>query len=80
LRLFASGAALDLADLIALLTDIGSINRFNGDGLLEKARRLLAREIAEVLGESESDAEASIDEALAAGGRDRARPKARSGV
>src|SRR5690242_14169287 len=28
LRLFASGAALDLADVIALLTDIGSINHF----------------------------------------------------
>jgi RNA polymerase-interacting CarD/CdnL/TRCF family regulator len=79
-RLFASGAALDLAELIALLTDIAGINRFNGDGLLEKARRLLAREIAEVLGESESAAEASIDDALAAGGRGRPRPKARSGV
>jgi RNA polymerase-interacting CarD/CdnL/TRCF family regulator len=79
LRLVTSGAALDLADVIVLLTDIG-INRFQGGSLLEKARRLLAREIAEVLGESESVAEASIDEALAAGGRGRARPKVRSGV
>ncbi len=81
LRLFASGAALDLADVIALLTDIAGINRFHGGGgLLEKARRLLAREIAEVMGESESDAEARIDEALAAGGRSRARSKLRSGT
>ena len=80
LKLVTSGAALDLADVIVLLTDIGSINRFHGSSLLEKARRLLAREIAEVLGESESAAEASIDEALAAGGRGRARPKVRSAV
>jgi RNA polymerase-interacting CarD/CdnL/TRCF family regulator len=80
LRLFASGAALDLADVIALLTDIASTNHFHGGGLLEKARRLLAREIAEVMGESESAAEAAIDEALAAGGRLRARQKARSGT
>src|SRR5262249_11033510 len=80
LRLVASGTALDLADVIALLTDIGSINRFHGGTLLEKARRLLAREIAEVMGESESAAEASIDDALAAGGRGRARPKLRSGA
>ena len=79
LRLVTSGSALDLADVIALLTDVAGINRFNGGSLLEKARSLLAREIAEVMGESASAAEASIDEALAAGGRGRAR-KARSGA
>ncbi|HEX2386357.1 MAG TPA: hypothetical protein VHL99_07330 [Candidatus Binatia bacterium] len=83
LRLFATGAALDLADAIASLTEINGANRLvNGEhGLLEKARRLLAREIAEVLGESDAAAEARIDDALAAGGRaPRARGKAPRGL
>ena len=83
LRLFATGDALDLADAIASLTEISGANRLvNGEhGLLEKARRLLAREIAEVLGESEAAAEARIDDALTAGGRaPRARGKAAGGL
>jgi RNA polymerase-interacting CarD/CdnL/TRCF family regulator len=69
-KLCASGAALDLADVIASLTELGGMNRIHGErGLLDKARRLLAREIAEVMDESESAAEARIDAALAAGGR-----------
>ena len=82
LKLCASGAALDLAEVIASLTDLGGMKRIHGErGLLDKARRLLAREIAEVMDESESAAEDRIDAALAAGRRaPRARRKARGGA
>jgi RNA polymerase-interacting CarD/CdnL/TRCF family regulator len=83
LRLFATGKALDLADAIASLTEMRRMNRLvNGEhSLLDKARRLLAREIAEVLSESEAAAEDRIDEALEAGGRaPRGRLKMRGGA
>jgi RNA polymerase-interacting CarD/CdnL/TRCF family regulator len=66
-RLFASGLALDLAQVIASLTAMRRMNRLatNDVGTLERARRMLIREIAEVTGESDRAAEASIDEALA---------------
>lgn len=82
LKLCASGSALDLAEVIASLTELGGMNRIHGErGLLEKVRRLLAREIAEVMDESESAAEARIDAALAARGKaPRARRKGRGGA
>jgi len=67
LKLLASGSALDLAELIASLTALRGVNRFtsNDGGTLERARRLLVREIAEVMGEGEEAAEERIDAALA---------------
>ena len=66
-RLFASGSALDLAEVIAALNAVPHVQRMgtDGDHALERARRLLVREIAEVTGESQDAAEARIDRALA---------------
>lgn len=85
-KLCASGSALELAEAIASLTAMRGMNRFVSTdyGMLERARRLLIREIAEVMGESDGAAEARIDAALGGlhGGvqpkKRRARPKARS--
>ena len=67
LKLFASGSALDLAELIVSLTALRGVNRLttNDGGTLERARRLLVREIAEVTGAGEEAAEERIDAALA---------------
>jgi RNA polymerase-interacting CarD/CdnL/TRCF family regulator len=66
-RLFASGSALDLASVIVSLTAMRRISRMGTDdyGALQRARRLLIREIAEVTGASAGAAEARIDSALA---------------
>jgi RNA polymerase-interacting CarD/CdnL/TRCF family regulator len=86
-KLCASGSALELAEAIASLTAMRGMNRFVATdyGMLERARRLLIREIAEVMGESDAAAEARIDAALGElhGGaaqpkKRRARAKARS--
>jgi len=66
LKLITSGSAFDLAEVIESLTDLK-----DGKGLspaetrtLEKARRLLVCEIAEVTGETRSAAEQQLDSAL----------------
>jgi RNA polymerase-interacting CarD/CdnL/TRCF family regulator len=67
LKLLASGSALDLAELIASLTTLRGLNRLtsNDGATLERARRMLVREIAEVTGAGEQAAEERIDAALA---------------
>lgn len=66
LKLLTSGSAFDLAEIIGSLTDLRE-----GKGLspaetrtLEKARRLLVSEIAEVMGETRSSVEEQVDSAL----------------
>lgn len=62
-RLFSSGSAFDLADLIESLTRASGIRHLANDErqALERARKLLIHEIAEVMHESKSAAEARVD-------------------
>ena len=66
LKLFASGSAFDLAEIVESLTELSKKKSLlPRDGLiLERARKLLVCEISEVLGETKSAAEEQIDEAL----------------
>ena len=62
-KLFVSGSAFDLADAIESLTRSSGVRSLAVDELetLRRARRLLICEIAEVMNESASAAEARID-------------------
>jgi RNA polymerase-interacting CarD/CdnL/TRCF family regulator len=66
LRLFTSGSAFDLAEVVGALTELS-----NAKGLslreswtLARARKLLICEISEVMGETKSAAEEQVDQAL----------------
>jgi CarD family transcriptional regulator len=66
LRLLASGSAFDLAEVIQSLTQLSTRKElsFHESRMLDKARRLLVGELAEVLRETKSAAEDLIDQAL----------------
>jgi len=68
LRLFTSGSAFDLAEIIGSLTELSKAKALS---LLEgwtlvRARKLLVCEISEVIGETKDAAEEQVDEALRA--------------
>jgi CarD family transcriptional regulator len=66
LKLFASGSAFDLAEIVESLTELSKKKSLlPRDGLiLERARKLLVSEISEVMGEPKSAAEEQINKAL----------------
>jgi RNA polymerase-interacting CarD/CdnL/TRCF family regulator len=65
-ELFASGSAFDLAEIVESLTELSATKALSprDKWSLEKARKLLVREIAEVMGEPRSAAEEQVDKAL----------------
>ena len=68
LRLFTSGSASDLAEIIGSLTELSKAKALS---LLEgwtlvRARKLLVCEISEVIGETKDAAEEQVDQALRA--------------
>src|SRR5919109_3748909 len=64
--LLASGSAFDLAKIIASLTELNETKALSPRDrqVLEKARKHLICEISEVIGESKSEAEEQLDNAL----------------
>lgn len=62
----ASGSAFDLAEVVESLTELSNTKElsFREGQMLEKARRLLVSEIAEVISKPKSAAEELINEAL----------------
>jgi CarD family transcriptional regulator len=66
LRLFTSGSAFDLAELVKLLTELGNRKTltFSESRMLERARNLLISEISEAMGTTRRAAEEQVDEAL----------------
>lgn len=65
-KLFASGSAFDLAEIVESLTELRETKSlsFGECKRLERARRLLACEISEVMEETIEEAEQQIDDAL----------------
>lgn len=65
-KLFISGSAFDLANIVESLTELGETKALlpRDSRMLEKARRLLVCEIAEVMGEANGAAEKRVDTAL----------------
>lgn len=68
LELLKTGSAFDLAEIVGSLTELRKRKGLSPAELrtLEKARRLLACEIAEVLGETKREAEEQLDNVLEA--------------
>jgi CarD family transcriptional regulator len=66
LKLFTSGSAFDLAEVVESLTELKDTKALTlGEArALEKARRLLIGEISEVMGETKQEAEGRVDLAL----------------
>jgi CarD family transcriptional regulator len=67
-KLFTSGSAFDLAEIVESLTELKDTKALTlgESGTLERARRLLICEISEVMGESTREAEERVDIALKA--------------
>lgn len=67
-KLLTSGSAFDLAEVVKSLTKLGEKRAlsFRESQTLEKAKKLLIGEIAEVMGETKSAAEKQIDQAIKA--------------
>lgn len=67
MKLFASGSAFDLAEVIGSLTELNKIKplSFGETKTLEKAKGLLVCEIAEAMGTSREVARAQVEAALA---------------
>jgi CarD family transcriptional regulator len=65
-KLLASGSAYDLAEIVETLTELNNTKVLSPHDrqTLERAKKLLVCEIAEVLGESKSAAEQQVDKAL----------------
>jgi RNA polymerase-interacting CarD/CdnL/TRCF family regulator len=65
-KLFASGSAFDLAEIVESLTALSKTKPLlpRDSLMLERARKLLVCEISEVMGETKSAAEKQIDRAL----------------
>jgi len=65
-RLFSSGSAFDLAEVIASLTELGNSRSLTlgESGTLGRAKRLLVCEIAEVIGATKAAVEAEVESAL----------------
>jgi RNA polymerase-interacting CarD/CdnL/TRCF family regulator len=68
IRLFTSGSAFDLAEIVKSLTEERETKTLSlrEDWTLVRARNLLVCEISEVMRETKSAAEEQIDEALKA--------------
>jgi CarD family transcriptional regulator len=66
LKLFASGSAFDLAEIVESLTELSETKAlsFGECKTLDRAKRLLVYEITEVTGETKEDVELQIDIAL----------------
>ena len=66
LKLFTSGSAFDLAEIVESLTELSETKTLSpGDRrALDRARKLLVCEISEVMGETRSAAEEQMDKAL----------------
>ena len=66
LKLFSSGSAFDLAEVINLLTELGKTKMLSlrETWTLARARKLLIHEIGEVMKETKAAAEERIDRAL----------------
>ncbi len=66
LRLFASGSAFDLAEIVETLTELSETKSlsFGECNKLERAKRLLICEISEVTGETKQQVEQQVDDAL----------------
>jgi RNA polymerase-interacting CarD/CdnL/TRCF family regulator len=66
LKLFASGSAFDLAEIIESLTGLSETKSlsFGENKTLERPRRLLICEIAEVMGESREAIREQLEDAL----------------
>jgi len=67
-RLFTSGSAFDLAEIVGSLTELSETKALSlrESWTLERSRKLLIREISEVMGEAKSAAEEQVDQALKA--------------
>ncbi|MSP38983.1 MAG: hypothetical protein EXR70_10885 [Deltaproteobacteria bacterium] len=65
-KLMASGSAFDLAEIIESLTELNETKALapHDRQTLERAKKLLVCEIAEVLGETKIQAEQHVDKAL----------------
>ena len=65
-KLLASGSAFDLAEVVESLTEMNETKALapHDRQTLERAKKLLVCEIAEVLGESKTEAEQHVDNAL----------------
>lgn len=76
LKLLLSGSAFDLAEIVESLTELIDTKAlsFGERGTLERAKRLLVCEIAEVTGETKQEVEEQVDRALIA----RTKPKAQA--
>jgi CarD family transcriptional regulator len=74
LKLLLSGSAFDLAEIVESLSELVETKALSqGErGTLERAKRLLVCEIAEVTGETREEVEEQVDRALIA----RTKPKA----
>jgi RNA polymerase-interacting CarD/CdnL/TRCF family regulator len=68
LRLFTSGSAFDLAEIVGSLTELSKAKALSlrESWTLVRARKLLVCEIAEVMGETQRAAEEQVDQALRA--------------
>ena len=68
LRLFTSGSAFDLAEIVGSLTELSKTKSLSlrESWTLVRARQLLVCEISEVMGETKSAAEEQVDQALRA--------------
>ena len=68
LRLFTSGSAFDLAEIVGSLTELSNAKALSlrRNWMLVRARKLLACEISEVMAETKSAAEEQVDQALKA--------------
>lgn len=66
MKLFTTGSAFDLAEIIASLTELRDTRplTLGESGTLDRARRLLICEISEVMGETKTVAEGQVDQAL----------------
>ncbi len=65
-KLFASGSAFDLAEIVESLTELSETKALSpsDNRTLESARKLLVREICEVMGETKSAVGEQINKAL----------------
>jgi len=68
LRLFTSGSAFDLAEIVGSLTELSKAKALSlrESRMLVRARTLLVCEISEVMGEAKSAAEEQVEQALRA--------------
>ena len=68
LRLFTSGSAFDLAEIVGSLTELSKAKALSlrESWTLARARKRLVCEISEVMGETKSAAEEQVDQALRA--------------